>query len=845
MEIIGKKLQEQYEYMSIKTRYKQYLDPSIEETKKFCMSLRRNAKEERILFHYNGHGVPAPTSAGEFWLFNKEYTKYIPVSMFDLQTWLGGSTLYIYDVSKAGNLLDNFERFIDKHNAENAEIKERDANAVLPHYSNNIQLAACGATERLPTNPELPGDLFTSCLTTPIDISLRCHVLGNPLPSSLRLKDLMRIPGRSTERRSPMGELNWILTAVTDTIAWNVLPSGLFKELFRQDLMVAALFRNFLVAQRIMRTYGCHPQSTPAIPALHEHPLWEAWDLAVEMVLSQLPALLAAEDSGTSYEYQSSTFFSEQLTAFQNYLERDSLVNKKPTQLPIVLQVLLSQTHRMRALILLSKFLDLGPWAVNMALDIGIFPYVVKLLQSPARELQPVMVFIWARIVAIDPRAVQGDLLRENGFQYFINVLRPDSGPPILKSDDSSEHKAMSAFIIAQFCKEFPQGQRVCLQNNLLGYCVENLTNSDHSLLRQWSCLCISMLWENFDEAKWAGIRIEAHLCLIKQINDPMQETRVAAIHALTKFLGIRDKTEHVEKIEEAIACEVIEAAHDGSSLVRAEFVVFCSVFVKRYKVRAMIAAFETIRADEHEMIATAGPTPEDFEDGASKVPDIDPFANSRNTIQGVMWHHLLKLSVDGHPEIAQAAGVVIDWVYEAMLRSPFKKEFVSMLENMLTLEKQQLARTRPSSLAPSTARSLNEAASTGSSSSKGESYLSTGLRRNASVAAALKFLGLGTSESSGISPPKNDLSNQFVQQPVQQKRAHGPQRPGEPAEWSTPPNFNEHTSVVPKYRLATVPVSKDFGKNKPRQNIELPLTNLHYEWCVEVLSHPRVPPEI
>ena len=48
-------------------------------------------------------------------------------------------------------------------------------------------------------------------------------------------------------------------------------------------------------------------------------------------------------------------------------------------QLPIVLQVLLSQAHRLRALDLLGRFLELGPWAVNLALSVGIFPYVLKL----------------------------------------------------------------------------------------------------------------------------------------------------------------------------------------------------------------------------------------------------------------------------------------------------------------------------------------------------------------------------------------------------------------------------------------------------------------------------------
>lgn len=32
----------------------------------------------------------------------------------------------------------------------------------------------------------------------------------------------------------------------------------------------------------------------------------------------------------------------------------------------------------------------------------GIFPYVLKLLQSNARELRPLLVFIWAKILSVD-----------------------------------------------------------------------------------------------------------------------------------------------------------------------------------------------------------------------------------------------------------------------------------------------------------------------------------------------------------------------------------------------------------------------------------------------------------
>lgn len=58
-------------------RYKQSLDPTVDEVKKLCTSLRRNAKEERVLFHYNGHGVPRPTVNGEIWVFNKVHIMFL------------------------------------------------------------------------------------------------------------------------------------------------------------------------------------------------------------------------------------------------------------------------------------------------------------------------------------------------------------------------------------------------------------------------------------------------------------------------------------------------------------------------------------------------------------------------------------------------------------------------------------------------------------------------------------------------------------------------------------------------------------------------------------------------
>ena len=76
----------------------------------------------------------------------------------------------------------------------------------------------------------------------------------------------------------------------------NLLFPDLFQKLFRQDLLVASLFRNFLLAERIMRSFNCTPETHPSLPHTYHHPLWQAWDLVVDHIMAQLPGLV--EGSG-------------------------------------------------------------------------------------------------------------------------------------------------------------------------------------------------------------------------------------------------------------------------------------------------------------------------------------------------------------------------------------------------------------------------------------------------------------------------------------------------------------------------------------------------------------------
>ncbi|KAI0458413.1 raptor N-terminal caspase like domain-containing protein [Xylaria acuta] len=833
LESIGKSLQAQYENISVRTRYKQYLDPSIEETKKFCMSLRRNAKDERVLLHYNGHGVPKPTASGEIWVFNKNYTQYIPISLYDLQLWLQSPTVFVWDCSEAGNILNNYHRFVEKHQDEEEVTAAADPNYEKAKFDSYLHLAACAVKENLPTNPLLPADLFTACLTTPIEMALWFFVLQNPLKTNLTPERAKKLPGRLQERRTPLGELNWIFTAITDTIAWTSLPRQLFRKFFRQDLMVAALFRNFILAQRIMMVYGCHPQSYPALPDTHQHPLWESWDLAVDLALAQLPMLEKKESEGIEYEYQSSTFFAEQLTAFEVYLGRgDALLQKPPEQLPVVLQVLLSQQHRVRALILLGRFLDLGPWAVQLALSIGIFPYVLKLLQSAASELKPVMVFIWTRVLAVDITC-QPDLIKDSGYNYFAAILKPTE---TLLVSNNDEHKAMCAFVLAMLCKGYKPGQVVCNQTDVMTYCLTHLNNNANSLLRQWACLCISQLWHDLPDAKWRGIRENAPMKLSTLTKDATPEVRAAVVHAMTTFLGIPDLTDEVARIEESIAWTLLDVANDGSPLVRKELLVFLSNFVLRYENKFMVAAFEQLleekeytkhpRSDDGMDYKTglhySGPENRDA-DGSIKTTAQ---GLSFNTVFAACWKHILVLTVDPHPEVQRDATIIVDYVHNALLNST-----VGFQAQVLTDEIHRRAQR---------ARSHKKQSSTSRNSGIGTAALyntqpepSLGLlKRTASLLFQLPSIWANDDKLANAAPlPSPGLTRNLSQ------------KPRYPVDWTAPPEQKDLAYVPAHYHVADEPVSGDFQARNLDELPTLPLKSTFLDWSIEYFREPQMKP--
>jgi len=274
---IGDKLQKQYERFTTSSSSRQFkcrkaLDPTVEDVRALCLGLRKQARHERVLLHYNGHGVPKPTRNGEIWVFDKNHTEYIPLSVSDLRQWVGKPTIVILDCSSAGVLvpfltappaetpsntpprvaspiladqsqqqpqgilMNGIQKSTSSDNADPAITTMDEAASIW--VKDTIVLCPTSEDEWLPMNPEYPADIFTSCLTTPIQMALRWFVRNNRISMGAlfhgrrggeegSVRDngpdiaVDSIPGQATDRKTPLGELNWIFTSITDSIAWN------------------------------------------------------------------------------------------------------------------------------------------------------------------------------------------------------------------------------------------------------------------------------------------------------------------------------------------------------------------------------------------------------------------------------------------------------------------------------------------------------------------------------------------------------------------------------------------------------------------------------------------------
>jgi hypothetical protein len=235
----------------------QGLDPGRGHTAPHCAWIRGNVRapppannnspfSQRIrIFHYVGLGAPAPTADkihyfGQWTLLRSIEAVHPP-------------SFSIFDCSHAAILR---KPLVAMETACRTPV---------------AALFACSESEQLLIPPDLPQN-FLSC------------VLLCPLKT---YAEVVCIKIATTEENCVA--FDRLLSTFAKAIAFDTLSRQVFARLFRGGPIASSLWSRFLLAQRLMRQFGIHPQSLPDLPDLSDHPLWAQFDAFATGIVSRSP----------------------------------------------------------------------------------------------------------------------------------------------------------------------------------------------------------------------------------------------------------------------------------------------------------------------------------------------------------------------------------------------------------------------------------------------------------------------------------------------------------------------------------------------------------------------------
>jgi hypothetical protein len=538
------------------------------------------------------------------------YRRYIPILLFDLLTWAGASTCYVWDCQHAG-------RFIKAALTEAEEIDnqlqvaaEKNPSVASLHpaiYSQQqIHFAACGAHQIIPRVPGMPDDLFTCCLVTPLRIALLYHNLQTfPLNATYSGKYNQRSAGYMSALFENMSQglknrLWSELQAILHTIAWQSLGGKEYHMLFGQSGdVILNLAGGFLLSQRVMGSYKANPESIPPIPSSTAHPLWIHWDLILDNLFEQLPAYFDEDTDDWEKNLKLVSFMDDQLTSMLDIdepyrpsrpssFESANIGHLVPNlaRLPIVCKAALTPASRVQACTVLEKCLrNLDLDGLHHAIQGGALDVASQLLSCGDDSIIPQLISIWASLVrhnaCVSTLAANGRTAeRLTGLpsvQFFLDALERHLGTLDPESTRTVIQTAAVLSTIAIYVAG-RQAPRFVIRTLSLG---SHMLNSDDSLVKQWGAIMAAEVMGSIDQATENNLGLVDKIKnqLLDMINSSIVENRATAVYALQRWIPSHPQlpTISVTRIAELKQHLELEAnimplcQTDASALVREE----------------------------------------------------------------------------------------------------------------------------------------------------------------------------------------------------------------------------------------------------------------------------------
>ncbi|KAF8756144.1 Raptor N-terminal CASPase like domain [Rhizoctonia solani] len=678
LEAIGRNLQHQFENLNPRMNYKPYLDPRS----------KTPASGASVSARWSAASVPSSTTTATVFPSLPAAERY--------GTSSPGSALPA-SLSGTAQPLETSSPTFSSLQSKRTSRPVWTRPTKTPRHPARLWTAS-SSLPVLPTksshDPELPADVFTACLTSPIEMALRFFALRNPLPSNPtrsgvpHLDNVMQLPGDLKDRRTPLGELNWIFTAVTDTIAWTTFPAtfsaGSSAKISWSPLSFAIFY---------LPSVSCATTILPQLRAAEEQRLAAQQDAG--------PGGSQTSDASGPYQYIPSSFFGDHLTAFQVWLTRGAALSKTVTD-EAAAQGHLGPAPSARPVADYTPGLALpdppparaypslpihGPRSLGRPSGVGhrdlsLCPKAAPVPRPRAQTR--------ARLCLGEATSRRPILPRRLTPRRRVHVFRQHSLPHTgVYIPNSAEHRAMCAFILSIVARDHPEGQMACLRASVFHMCLIRLDDADY-LLRQWSALCIAQLWDGNDDAKKYGIDQGAQDKLSVMMSDHSPNVRAAALYALSVFLGASGSAIEGRNGGGGTGCRIPLQERDQLRLevaiatarpwpgkkTRARWLV-CRCRLGYWEDHGGLNPLTSPSVREQraaEGALRAAHAQREWADRAASEPRRRDELRVVLTSFFTIYCTLLELSVDPYPEVATLAQTVVDYITALLLDSPFSK---------------------------------------------------------------------------------------------------------------------------------------------------------------------------
>ncbi|XP_039432581.2 regulatory-associated protein of mTOR-like [Culex pipiens pallens] len=563
-----------------RSRFRSLPDVCVTDLRSACDQLKAH---EWPVVHYCGHSVdqrPArrPEVAASFWCNDDRYQKLVEVPVAEVGEWLRMPAVFIVECNSAQTVLDG-----------------------LPEDGDgSLYLGVCGRGERLPFRGGVRKDLFGCLLTCPVKTAVELHrcKLGK------KGQPLERLPGHLPNRKMLLGQLDWVLTLMLDAIGERTLPAELFERLFRGDLMVATMFRRFLLAQRTLPAYGCNPVSKPELPNCAQDGLWAVWDKLLDRAVD----LLEAQDER---ECRLVEMF------FRLVMEED-----KGTYLPFIPHALTVPQQSVSALDKLSNC-----WPEVQA-DPKLQQFVFAGLMELLKSNEDPQIFAKAINSAMKLLTINSENIPSLKQLEGVNLI---GKLPVEFSDDL----VVKTIVLQLFAEQSSEEKDRC--QLLLNSC-EKLLEHSNADIRLWSILLMTKIGSN-------------HPSLESLLTDPVPKVRTAA---MTGWIAanLDKKDVLLDKIVSLIPT-------NSSCVVRRELVHVLNAAANQ-------RLPELVTSCKQESIKQPEPAKSAAKAKAKSKQKKPPTAVSTTSSEAVMtraWSCLKTLQNDPDPEVAGAVRSLVNLV--------------------------------------------------------------------------------------------------------------------------------------------------------------------------------------